>query len=414
MKSITLLRENFKVSLTAVSTNRLRSILTILIIAFGIMALVGILTAIDAIKGSLESSFNNMGANTFTIQSRGTNIQVMNRRIRTRSFSYISYHQAQAFKDRYPVPAAVAINTTASGATTINYLSEKTSPNIRVLGSNEDFIVTNGAELAAGRNFSAHEIETGAFVAIIGNNVRLTLFKEKNPVDEYITIGGNRYRVIGSFKQKGAAFGGGLDGQVLIPVSNVRSVFPRPQQAFSITIMPLNPSRAEEAISEAEGTFRLVRRLSSADESDFNINRSDALLEESLKMMRYATVAAIVIGLITLLGAAIGLMNIMLVSVSERTREIGTRKATGAKSTTIKQQFLFESIVIGQIGGLLGIVLGIIVGNLVAMITNAPFIIPWLWMLLSVSLCLLVSILSGYIPAVRAARLDPIEALRYE
>jgi putative ABC transport system permease protein len=414
MKATALLRENFRVSLTAVRTNRLRTGLTILIIAIGIMSLVGILTAIDAIKNSITTSFTNMGANSFTIQRWGNNFQVMNKRIRRRTAAYITYQQASEFKERYHIPAAVGINTWVTGGATVKYGSEQTDPNIGIEASNEDYILTNGAEIDRGRNFTAHDIESAAFVAIIGNNIEKKLFNGKNPIDEHIIIGGNRYRVIGTFKSKRSSFGSGLDRRVLIPVSNARSAFGYPNQGFYLEIMPLDPDRSEEAIVEAEGLFRLIRRLEPQDETDFTIERSDALINMMMEFMGTATLAAIVIGLITLLGAAVGLMNIMLVSVSERTREIGTRKAIGARAGTIKQQFLFESIVIGQLGGLLGILLGIIIGNAVALLTGASFIIPWFWMLVGVSLCFGVSIASGYIPAVRAARLDPIEALHYE
>ena len=183
---------------------------------------------------------------------------------------------------------------------------------------------------------------------------------------------------------------------------------------FQIKIQPLEGQNSQNAYEEAEILFRTVRRLSPTDETDFRVDRSEDMLERSMETMRIVTIVAVIIGLITLLGAAVGLMNIMLVSVNERTREIGTRKAMGATSRVIKQQFLFEAIVIGQLGGAGGIVLGILAGNLTSLGMKMPFVIPWVWMLLGVAVCFIVSILSGYIPAVRASRLDPIEALRYE
>ncbi|MDR2362223.1 MAG: ABC transporter permease [Prevotellaceae bacterium] len=414
MKAIALLRENFSVSLTAVRTNRLRTSLTILVIAIGIMSLVGILTAVDAIKGSITTSFNDMGANTFTIQSWGRNFQIMNKRIRKRSYSHITYQQAVAFKERYTIPASVAINTWVTSGATVKYLSERTNPNIGVEGTNEDYLMAEGLEINMGRNFTPYDIDNAAFVTIIGNDLVTTLFKGKNPVDKQVVLAGHHYRVIGTLKPKGSAFGGSADRRIIIPVSNARSVFGTPNQNFYMEINPLNPDHADVAIEEAEGLFRLIRRLSPYDETDFNIERSDAIAEMMLDFMGWATLVAAIIGLITLLGAAVGLMNIMLVSVNERTREIGTRKAIGARSRTIRQQFLFESIVIGQLGGLMGIVMGIIIGNVIAALIEASFVVPWLWMLLGVTLCFLVSIASGLIPAIRAARLDPIEALRYE
>jgi putative ABC transport system permease protein len=184
--------------------------------------------------------------------------------------------------------------------------------------------------------------------------------------------------------------------------------------SFNITIMPINRVNLDVMTGEAEAVFRTVRNLNPKDESDFNISKSDNIVNILLKNLSYVTIAATIIGIITLFGAAVGLMKIMLVSVTERTREIGVRKAIGAKPKTIKYQFLFESIMIGQLGGIFGIILGILIGNGVSSMLRSSFVVPWIWVFTGIVVCLIVGIVSGYAPAVKAANIDPIEALRYE
>jgi putative ABC transport system permease protein len=415
MKSISLFVENLNVSFGAIRSNTLRTVLTILIIAIGIMALVGILTAIDSIKKSINDEFTMMGANTFSIQSRGMNVQVGGRRYRAVNHAYISYQQAKDFAERFEFPATVSLSVWATGAATIKYLSKKTNPNVSVRGVSSGYFETAGLDIEKGRIFSAHEEESGWAVAIIGKGVASDLFdKNEDPIDKVISVGSGKYRVIGVMKSKGAAFGGGPDQTVLLPVHNVATYFSRPSMNYTINIKPHNALHLDYAVSEAEGVFRIVRNLKATDQSDFNIEKSDSLAKILLDNIKYVTIAATLIGIITLIGAAVGLMNIMLVAVAERTREIGTRKAIGAKSSTIKQQFLFEAIVICQLGGFLGIILGILIGNLISLLTGSAFIIPWLWMAVGVILCFGVGITSGYLPAVKASKLDPIEALRYE
>ncbi len=406
--------ENLKISFHSIRTNLLRTILTVFIIAIGISALVGILTAIDSIKGSISTSFARLGANTFSIGSRGVTVQIGATRERTRNFSFISFEQANQFKEEFNFPAKVSVNTRASGNAVAKFKDKNTNPNIDVIGIDENYIHTAGFEIERGRNITAFEVETNQHVALIGRGIVDILFESgEDPIGNIVTIGNGRYRVVGILKEQGDAFGGG-DDDCLLPITNVRQYFSRPQMTFNINVMPNSPELLDIGISEAEGLFRIIRGNRVGEESDFNIEKSDSLANLLIENLRYVTLAATFIGIITLIGAAVGLMNIMLVSVTERTMEIGIRKAIGAKATIIKYQFLFEAIIIGQLGGILGIFLGILVGNVVSLLINSPFIVPWIWILSGVLLCFIVGLASGYLPAVKASKLDPIVALRHE
>jgi putative ABC transport system permease protein len=411
MPNYSLFQENFKISFQAISANKLRAILTVFIIAFGIMALVGILTAIDSIKYSLNEQFTVMGANTFSISSK----QLFASRAGEEDHPEISYRQALDFEEEYQFPAEISIRIPASGTATVKYKSEKTNPNIQVVGTDNNYLITSGYTLRRGRNFSVNEINSNAHLVIIGSNLSAELFDyEINPLGEVITIGSGKYKVIGVLEEKGSGFGGGGDRICILPITNVRQYFARSNMDYMITILPNEPRMLDMAISEATGLFRVIRGLRPGQKNNFAIESSDSLANLLMENLKYVTIAATIIGIITLFGAAVGLMNIMLVSVTERTREIGIRKAVGAKSQTIRQQFLFESVLIGQFGGLVGIIFGIVIGNLVSLIVGSNFVVPWVWIIGGLIVCFVVGLISGFIPATKAARVDPIVSLRYE
>ncbi|WP_071133568.1 ABC transporter permease [Millionella massiliensis] len=414
MKIDTFFQENIRLSFASIQGNRLRSILTMAIIAIGIMSLVGIVTAIESIKVSLTESFTSLGAGGFSIQRQRLFGMDWGR---SRNDNFITYDQAVEFRERFSIPASVALTMSISSSVTAKYQSEKSNPNLWLGAMDENGLRNSSLEIAQGRNFSRREAEGAARVVVIGSGVADVLFPTgESPLGKSVNIAGGRFEVVGVLAPKGSGMGMGRndDLRLIVPVTTARAVFQSVRVSMVISVIPDDPRLLDVAAGEAEGLFRVIRRLSAADESDFAVERSDSLAAMLAENLATVTLMALLVGLITLLGAAVGLMNIMLVSVSERTREIGTRMALGAKPRTIRQQFLFESIIISQLGGICGIVLGILCGNLVSVLTGGVFVVPWMWILIGVALCLVVGVGSGYLPARKAASLDPVEALRYE
>ena len=408
--------EIFAMALQNIKANLLRSVLTLLIIALGIMALVGILTAIDAIAFSLNDNFSGLGANSFSVERKWGEVKSRHKGIRQKIGAAIDYRQAMEFKERFNFPATVSISFQGTSLAAVKYNDQETNPNVTFTGVDENYFDVKGMNLAYGRNFSLNEINDGQPKAVIGQDVAKKLFNNKveAALDQIISVGSNRYRVIGILESKGTAMNSSGDRAVYAPILCVKNIYGTDDTEYNVLVAVRNATDMDAAQSEASGLFRQIRRLRPGEEDDFEVFASDslvAILKENTTTLRLATIA---IGLMTLLGAAIGLMNIMLVSVTERTREIGIYKALGATSANILNQFLTEAIIICQFGGIAGILLGILVGNLVTPALGGTFLIPWGWMGLGFALCMLVGVLSGFYPALKASRLDPIEALRHE
>jgi len=409
--------EILSMALKNIRANMLRSVLTLLIIAFGIMALVGILTAIDAIAFSLSDNLSNLGANSFSIERKDSDVKSNRHGRQQKASEPVTYKQSMEFKERFDYPAKVAVGCYGTGSATVKFGEKKTNPNVVFNGADENFMDVKGVEIASGRNFSKIEVESGAPVAVIGSDIVKILFDSKNEkaLDQIISVNAHRYRVVGVMATKGSSMNESSDRKVYAPLVNVKALFGAgDDRDYFLMVAVQDATVMDGAQSEATGLFRQIRGLRPGEEDDFELFASDgivAILKENTVTLRLAAVA---IGLMTLLGAAIGLMNIMLVSVTERTREIGISKALGATRRSIMLQFLTEAIAICQIGGLVGIFLGILIGNIMTVVLGGTFLIPWLWMLLGFSLCMIVGMVSGFYPAMKAARLDPIESLRYE
>jgi putative ABC transport system permease protein len=410
-----LFKENIRIAFGSIRTQLLRTILTVLIIAIGITALVGILTVVSALENTLSSDFASMGANTFNINQYESNSRRRGGGEREIINPIISYPEAVAFKNKYNYPLTeTSLSFTATSIAEVKYEATKTDPEISVLGVDEHFLTNSGLETSSGRNFTNFDVSNNTYTCVVGSDFEKGLLKDINPIGKTISIRGAKFKVIGVLKEKGSTFGNSQDLRVMIPIQVARSLFTAPNINYTMSVMVAKKELLDQAIDNANSTMRRIRKLSPVKDNNFAVVRSDDLINKILGITKYLGLAAWLIGIITILGSSIALMNIMIVSVTERTREIGVRKALGAKKSTIAFQFFIETLLIGQIGGLVGIIFGILIGYGISTLIDFDFVIPWGAMIAAFVVSFLVALISGLYPAIKSANLDPIEALRYE
>ena len=410
-----LVRENIRIAVTSIKSQILRTILTVLIIAIGITALVGILSAISALENTISSDFSSMGSNTFNIQRNEFTVQRRGGGERQKQNPIITYANAKDFIEKYQFPlSSISLVFTGTRSAEIKYENKKTDPDVPVVGANEKYLENSGLNIDVGREFNYFDVENNNNVCVIGVDLKKKLFDDAYPINKTISVRGNKFKVIGVLESKTTGLGSNEDYRVIIPIQKARSIYTNPNINYGLSIKIDKNELLENAQEEAIITFRKIRKLTPLQENNFAIENSTDLINRVASITQYLYMAAWIISIITIFGSSIALMNIMLVSVSERTREIGVRKALGAKRATIAVQFFVETIIVGQLGGILGIILGLLIGLGVSAAAGFSFTTPWLAMFSAFAITFLVAILSGLLPAIKASKLDPIESLRYE
>jgi putative ABC transport system permease protein len=422
-------RDVISLAWRTVRSNKLRSGLTVAIIAFGIMALVGIITAIKAMNQKFTESFSSLGANAFTIRFKERNIRFggddrgeaklskkTNRKEKKSNLDRrITRDEAELFVKNFHYPAIVGLSIFGNRSNIVSYEDLKTSPNVMMFGGDENYLMLNGFIVQEGRNLNRMEVQGGNNLCLLGHDVAANLFRNgiEKAVNSIVRINNIPYRVLGVLESRGSTLGFSRDNIVITSYQSIARNFPS-GNSYVIAVLTDDILQVGIAMGEAEAAFRPIRKLAITEEDNFVLDRSDSIAEKAMNSLGFLTISATVIGLITLIGAAIGLMNIMLVSVSERTKEVGLVKAIGGKSKMVRRQFLLEAMIISVLGALFGIVLGIFVGNLFSMVLNTGFVVPWNWVIYGIIICSAVGLLAGLYPALKAGRLNPIEALRYE
>jgi putative ABC transport system permease protein len=411
--------EIVKHSFYSLKANKLRAFLTILGIVVGIFSIIAIMTIVTIMQSSIESGLSILGTNTFQIQKlpafRSGDPKERAKYAKRRN---ITYEEFVRFSELMKDAKYVAAERWKYGLTA-KFLNRETNPNIPVIGITPEAMYTNNWSIETGRSINSMDINYVSDVAIIGLDIVEKLFPNIDPIGKEILVGGKRLEVIGILEKQGSAFGQSRDNLILIPLTTFNKYFGQIDPfgwggSINITVMAESKEKYDETIDKAIGYFRVVRKLNPGEENDFEIFSNESLIEQVNEVTRGVKIGVFAVAAIALIAAGIGIMNIMLVSVTERTKEIGIRKSVGATKKDILLQFLVEAIILCLVGGLIGIVLGIAAGNIAASFIGGTFTIPVLWISVGIFLCILVGVIFGTYPAYKAANLDPIEALRYE
>ena len=407
--------ENIKIALEAIKGQFLRTVLTVLIIAIGITALVGILSVITALRNTLEGNFSTLGANTFMVTRYENNYRAEGSGTTQKVHPYLTYREAEQFKQQLARPfAKVSIALNVSTSAEVKYENKKTDPLAVLMGIDEYYIANSGLEIAQGRDLNEFDLANNSRVCLIGSDFQNTLLKEVDPIGKTISVRGFSFTIVGILKEQSSSFGNYENSQVLIPLGIARNAFVVAQPDYQLKVSVDNKDKLDAVVADATLLMRSLRGLAPLQENNFGIERSDDLLHRIGNITNVLAIAGFLIGMITILGSSIALLNIMLVSVTERTKEIGIRKALGAQRRFITLQFFTETLLIAQIGAVSGILLGIGIGWGISKAAHFVFTIPWGVIFIAIGIALFVAVLSGLYPAIKASKLDPVEALRYE
>jgi putative ABC transport system permease protein len=407
-----LIIEIFKLSLNTLRTNKLRAILTLSGIVIGVFSIIAIMTALSALQSGIESGLSQLGSNTFQVQKfPAVNIGgPMNAKYRNRPD--ITYEQGVKLMEKATTYKYMALEYWKSGKV-FKHGQFATNPNMGICGTTPDWTYTNDYYVKDGRFLSEKEIQSSADVCIIGLEVVEKLFPKSNPIGKKILLDNRDFIVIGVFEPKGESFGQSLDNIAIVPITKMLEIYGR-RESLNISVQASSKDNYFETVENVTSVLRVIRGVRPGDENNFEIYSNESLISSVNSFTQYFKYGAGFISFIALLAAGIGIMNIMLVSVTERTKEIGIRKAIGARSSNILTQFLVEAIILSQVGGVIGIILGVLSGNLLGIYLQASVVIPVDWVIIGLVSCTMVGIIFGVYPAYKAAKLNPIDALRYE
>ena len=400
-------------ALEAIRDNKLRSVLTLLGITIGVFSVIGVMTAIRTLETSIESGLNVFGTNTFLIQKYPVVTIGGHSRRKYRNRRNITYDQYEKLKQQARLPILISVIDATAGQT-IKYRDRQAKKNVYLQGGDEGSLRTLNTFIGDGRSITQHDVEFSRRVAVLGMDAVDQLFPFEDPLEKTITIDGIGYLVVGVAERKGKMFGQSQDNYVIIPITTYLQRYGNRWTSLSITVEAPSAELYDRTRDEVIGILRMIRKVPPGKENDFEVASNAQLIETFGQFTGGVKLFALAISIIALLVAGIGIMNIMLVSVSERIKEIGIRKAIGATRRDILIQFLTEAVFLSEFGGITGVILGVLGGNLVAMVFHIPAVIPLDWVLIGLAVCSVIGVSFGIYPAYRAAKLDPITSLRYE